>query len=196
MGRGQCAAGQSVFSKATQKGLSHSTSLLLCSLRSQPTSTAPLLFPIAVPIHPLMPFFLHRSPCSEVPRTDSFSATQSEADAMLYRSTFGTQKPGGALANALDVQIKNSANTHLIAWYGNVFAMFEAGSPHRLDPESLETVGLDTMQGTAPPGLATTTGSEDLDKALKFGRSHTAHPHADPVTGRLVGFTWATEVCA
>ncbi|QIZ72117.1 carotenoid oxygenase family protein [Oxynema aestuarii] len=86
-----------------------------------------------------------------------------EAGKILYRGVFGTQKPGGWLANFLDLRVKNIANTHVIYWGEKLLALWEAAQPHRLDPESLETVGLD-----------------DLDGLLESGKAFAAHPRIDP----------------
>jgi all-trans-8'-apo-beta-carotenal 15,15'-oxygenase len=85
------------------------------------------------------------------------------AGKILHRGVFGTQKPGGWLANALDLKLKNIANTNVIYWGGKLLALWEAAEPHRLDPATLETMGLDDLDGLLPPGGA-------------FG----AHPWIDP----------------
>ncbi|MBU2225831.1 MAG: carotenoid oxygenase family protein, partial [Gammaproteobacteria bacterium] len=36
----------------------------------------------------------------------------------------------------------NTANTALIPWQGEVLALWEGGSPHRIDPDSLQTLGV------------------------------------------------------
>ena len=36
----------------------------------------------------------------------------------------------------------NTANTALLPWQGELLALWEAGSPHRLDPDSLSTLGV------------------------------------------------------
>ncbi|MYK86107.1 MAG: carotenoid oxygenase family protein, partial [Synechococcus sp. SB0669_bin_7] len=46
-----------------------------------------------------------------------------------YRGVFGTQKPGGILANALDLRLKNIANTNVVDWGGRLLALWEAASP-------------------------------------------------------------------
>lgn len=73
---------------------------------------------------------------------------------ILYRGVFGTQKPGGWLANAFDFKLKNIANTNIIHWGGKLLALWEAAEPHRLDPKTLETVGIDYLDGTLEPGDA------------------------------------------
>lgn len=96
---------------------------------------------------------------------------EEKADRLLYRGVFGTQKPGGWLANFLDTRIKNIANTHIIYWGGKLLALWEAGLPHRLDPATLETLGLDNLDGLL--------GEHD---------AFAAHPRFDPQTQRLVNF--------
>lgn len=68
-----------------------------------------------------------------------------------YRGVFGTQKPGGILANALDLRLKNIANTNVINWGGHLLALWEAASPTALDPVTLATQGLSTMDGVLEP---------------------------------------------
>lgn len=84
-------------------------------------------------------------------RTAAFVAER-DAKAMLYRGVFGSQKPGGWWNNAFDLRLKNIANTSVIYWGGKLLALWEAAEPHRLDPYSLETLGLDTLDGILPPG--------------------------------------------
>ncbi|MFK8182934.1 MAG: carotenoid oxygenase family protein [Phormidesmis sp.] len=80
-----------------------------------------------------------------------------------YRGVFGTQKPGGWLKNAFDFNFKNIANTHVVYWGDRLLALWEAAEPHRLDPNTLETIGLD-----------------NLDGILKQGEAFSAHPSFDP----------------
>jgi len=86
-------------------------------------------------------------------RTEGFLKEQ-EAGKMLYRGVFGTQKPGGWLANAFDIDIKNIANTNVIYWGGKLLALWEAAEPYRLDPKTLDTLGKDTLDGILAPGEA------------------------------------------
>ena len=95
-------------------------------------------------------------------RTEGYVAEQ-EAGRILYRGVFGTQKPGGFLGNAFDLRLKNIANTHVIHWGGKLLALWEAAEPHALDPTTLETLGLD-----------------DLDGVLRPGDAFAAHPRIDP----------------
>ena len=106
-------------------------------------------------------------------RTAGYLAEQ-RAKRPLYRGVFGTQKPGGPLANAFDLKLKNIANTNIIYWADRLMALWEAAPPHRLDPVTLDTFGLDTFNGLIAPEGA-----------------FTAHPRVDPGhhgQPRLVGF--------
>jgi all-trans-8'-apo-beta-carotenal 15,15'-oxygenase len=86
-------------------------------------------------------------------RTEGYVAEQA-AGQILYRGVFGTQKPGGWLANAFDTKIKNIANTQVIYWGGKLLALWEAAQPHRLDPQTLATLGLEDFAGALPAGSA------------------------------------------
>ena len=90
-------------------------------------------------------------------RTEGYIKEQA-AGKILYRG-FGTQKSGGWLANFGDTKFKNAANTSVIYWGGKLWTMWEGGQPHQLIPETLETVGLD-----------------DLNGLLKSGQPFSAHP--------------------
>ncbi|MEB3883453.1 carotenoid oxygenase family protein [Lyngbya sp. CCY1209] len=95
-------------------------------------------------------------------RTPGYLEEQ-KAQTIRYRGVFGTQKPGGWLANAFDLRTKNIANTQVIYWGGKLLALWEAAQPHRLDPETLETLGIDDLGGILEPGEA-----------------FAAHPRIDP----------------
>lgn len=95
-------------------------------------------------------------------RTQGFLEEQA-AGKILYRGVFGTQKPGGWLANAFDFKRKNIANTNVIYWGGKLLALWEAAEPHRLDPHTLETLGIDYLEGN-----------------LQVGDAFGAHPKIDP----------------
>ena len=84
-------------------------------------------------------------------RTEGYLQEQA-AGKMIYRGVFGTQKPGGWLNNFLDTKVKNIANTNVIYWGGKLLALWEAAEPYRLDPKTLDTVGLDYLDGTLNPG--------------------------------------------
>jgi all-trans-8'-apo-beta-carotenal 15,15'-oxygenase len=89
--------------------------------------------------------------------------TEQAVGKILYRGVFGTQKKGGWLANLFDLKLKNIANTNVIYWGNKLLALWEAAEPHCLDPDTLETLGLD-----------------DLNGLLKPGDAFSAHPRIDP----------------
>ncbi|MEM6755480.1 MAG: carotenoid oxygenase family protein, partial [Cyanobacteria bacterium P01_C01_bin.38] len=88
---------------------------------------------------------------------------EQKAGKILYRGVFGTQKPGGWLANAFDFNLKNIANTNVIYWGGKLLALWEAADPHKLDPQTLETLGKEHFNGV-----------------LSEGEAFAAHPRFDP----------------
>ena len=88
---------------------------------------------------------------------------EEKAGRFLYRGVFGTQKRGGARANAFDVRFKNIANTQVVQLGDQLLALWEAAGPHALDPVSLETHGLSSLNGV-----------------LKPGEAFSAHPRFDP----------------
>lgn len=83
---------------------------------------------------------------------------------------------------------KNLANTNILAWGGKVYALYEAGRPVELDPETLEARGETSLGGKLNPGMFISMGAPQvLESALGLGgRAFTAHPHTDPHTGRAV----------
>lgn len=95
-------------------------------------------------------------------RTEGWLAEE-QSDRFLYRGVFGTQKPGGAPANAFDLRLKNIANTHVVRLGDQLLALWEAAEPHALDPDTLETRGLSRLGGL-----------------LKKGEAFSAHPRFDP----------------
>ncbi|MGB0564850.1 MAG: carotenoid oxygenase family protein [Spirulinaceae cyanobacterium] len=95
-------------------------------------------------------------------RTEGYLKEQAEGK-ICYRGVFGTQKAGGWLGNLFDLQLKNIANTNVIYWGDRLLALWEAALPHRLQPETLETIGLD-----------------DWDGILKTSGAFSAHPRVDP----------------
>ena len=84
-------------------------------------------------------------------RTKGWEEEQS-AGKFIYRGVFGTQRPGGALANAFDLRFKNIANTNVIKLGEQLLALWEAAGPHALDPITLKTHGLTTLDGVLEPG--------------------------------------------
>ena len=95
-------------------------------------------------------------------RTQGYVQEQAEKK-LIYRGVFGTQRPGGWLNNIFDIRLKNIANTNIIHWGKKLLALWEAAEPHRLDPKTLDTLGLDFLDGLLKPGDA-----------------FSAHPRVDP----------------
>ncbi|MGK7885479.1 MAG: carotenoid oxygenase family protein [Crocosphaera sp.] len=84
-------------------------------------------------------------------RTEGYVQEQ-KAGKMIYRGVFGTQKPGGWINNIFDLKVKNIANTNIIYWGKKLLALWEAAEPYRLDPKTLETIGIDYLDGVLNPG--------------------------------------------
>ena len=95
-------------------------------------------------------------------KTEGYIAEQ-QAGKILYRGVFGTEKSGGWLRNALDFKLKNVANTNIVYWGGKLLALWEASHAHQLDPNTLDTLGIETFGG-----------------ALSKGTPFSAHPMVDP----------------
>ncbi len=95
-------------------------------------------------------------------RTEGYLA-EKKANKILYRGVFGTQKPGGWLENAFDFRAKNVANINVIYWDRKLLALWEAAPPYRLDPQTLETLGMETL-------------GSFLHEGSPFG----SHPKIDP----------------
>lgn len=87
-------------------------------------------------------------------RTEGFVQEQA-AGKPLYRTTFSSGAADGSpLFNPLDLSFKNVANTGIVHWAGKLYALWEAGKPHELDPRTLETIGESDMDGLLHGPLA------------------------------------------
>ena len=93
---------------------------------------------------------------------------ESEAGRWLY-SGYGSLAPG-PFWQRWQAQMKNAANTSVLALPDRLLALWEGGLPHRLDLETLETLGLDDLT------------------ALKPSDTFTAHPKRHPRTGKIFSF--------
>lgn len=73
--------------------------------------------------------------------TKGFTDEQA-ARKMLYKGAFAIGNPkGDAFYNPFDFDVKNVANTGVVDWAGELYALWEGGKPHKMDPASLRTVG-------------------------------------------------------
>lgn len=101
------------------------------------------------------------------------------AGRMLYRA-FGTNRPGGLISNLMRMRFKNAANTSVVWHGGRLLALWEAGQPHALDPETLATLGRHDFDGA----LSNRFPERLLFPELPFS----AHPTVCPRTGELFNF--------
>lgn len=107
----------------------------------------------------------------------------------------GTRPEEGSTLLA-NLWLKNVANTAVLFWGGRLLALWEASQPYRMDPRTLETLGVDTLNDLLREGLPFTTGSSVLDGAARLagapvgGDAFSAHPRHDPSTGRLLTYTY------
>lgn len=74
---------------------------------------------------------------------------EKQRNKILYKGTFATKIPGGFFSNALAFNPKNTANTNVIYWAGKLLALWEGGLPHRMEADSLRTVGPYTIKGVS-----------------------------------------------
>jgi all-trans-8'-apo-beta-carotenal 15,15'-oxygenase len=93
---------------------------------------------------------------------------EESADQALYRG-YGTLPPV-PFWQRWQAQIKNAANTSVLALPNGLLALWEGGLPHRLDLDSLETLGLEPLGG------------------LMSSDTFAAHPKRHPRTGEIFSF--------
>jgi len=93
---------------------------------------------------------------------------ESQAGKYLY-SNYGMSAPGLFWTKWLK-PTKNAANTSVLALPDKLLALWEAGKPHAIDLQTLETEGLDDLSG------------------LSKGMSYSAHPKCDAQTGEIFNF--------
>lgn len=95
---------------------------------------------------------------------------------MSQPGVFGTKVSGGWTKNLFRTDFKNVANTHVLYTEGNLYALWEAGWPFKLDPLTLENDVVAEPEGTNLNGL------------LKKEDPFAAHYRYDPRTGNYVSF--------
>jgi carotenoid cleavage dioxygenase-like enzyme len=100
---------------------------------------------------------------------------EEQAGRLLY-GNYGMTAPG-PLWNQWRRPLKNTANTSVLALPDRLLALWEGGQPHALDLRTLETLGLDDLDGTL------TFGDGPLGQT-----AYSAHPKRDPVTGEIWNF--------
>ena len=102
-------------------------------------------------------------------QTEGYKA-ESKAGEYLY-SNYGMRYPGPVWKHMLGLlkggSVKNSANTSVLALEDKLLALWEAGNPHGLDLETLETFGEESLGW------------------LKKTQSFSAHPLRDPLSGEI-----------
>ncbi|MEI2583100.1 carotenoid oxygenase family protein [Scytonema sp. PRP1] len=109
-------------------------------------------------------------------KTSAFEAEQ-RAGKFLYPGFGQKALLGGGILR------KNPANTAVLAFQNKLLALWEIGSPYVLDPETLETLGVEqfnSLTKTKPFSLASWL-------SLNF-QPFSAHPKQDPTTGQIYNF--------
>ncbi|EDX84569.1 Retinal pigment epithelial membrane protein [Synechococcus sp. PCC 7335] len=113
-------------------------------------------------------------------------------NAFQFRTTFGNPLKH-PLSLLLDLHLKNPANTHIVAWGDKLLALYEAGAPYRIDPHTLETLGLETLSGELNSNPLPRSRLGALLRR-RGQQAMTAHPHIDPASNRLITWTWGIQV--
>lgn len=94
---------------------------------------------------------------------------QAEAEAGKFLFWGYGMMPSSSWLGRFTRAVKNAANTSVIALPDRLLALWEGGPPHALTLDTLDTIGLDPLEG------------------LK-GLSYSAHPKRDPQTGDIFNF--------
>jgi len=92
---------------------------------------------------------------------------EAEADRLLF-GNYGTVPPG-PIWSRFGKSPKNVANTSVMVLGDRLLALWEAGEPHALTLETLETLGLNPLEGLA-------------------SLPYSAHPKRDPQSGEIYNF--------
>lgn len=83
----------------------------------------------------------------------------------------GTPAAGGRLDTLRHPMPANLANTNIVEHAGRLYALWEGGPPHELDPDTLETLGRRRLGGE-----------------LRWMGSYSAHPSICPDSGEMYNF--------
>jgi all-trans-8'-apo-beta-carotenal 15,15'-oxygenase len=100
-------------------------------------------------------------------QTQGYQA-ESQVDRWLY-GNYG-MLPAGKIWERWRRQVKNAANTSVLALPDRLLALWEGGAPHALDLDSLETIGTDNLELESAPLV------------------YSAHPKVDPHSGHIYSF--------
>jgi len=109
------------------------------------------------------------------------------------RALFASMVEPGRTDPSVVGKSTNAANTHVIQHAGKLLALWEAGLPTELDPETLDTIGLWDFHGQlkrkVDPTIAAQVGMDAIE-GLGPGIM-SAHPKIDPKTGELLFFGYS-----
>ena len=73
--------------------------------------------------------------------TKGFTEEQA-AQKMIYKGAFAIGNPkGDSFYNPFDFDVKNVANTGVVNWGGETYALWEGGKPHKMKADNLATIG-------------------------------------------------------
>ena len=100
-------------------------------------------------------------------QTEGYQAEE-EAGQFIF-GNYG-RTPAGPIWKQMGIPMKNCANSAVLALSDRLLALWEAGSPHALDLETLETLGIEAKLG------------------LSEAAPYSAHPKRDPKTGDIYNF--------
>lgn len=104
--------------------------------------------------------------------------TDKATGTMSQRGIFGTMRSGGLFANIGRTDFKNLANTNVLYANDTLYALWEGGRPHELDPL--------TLCNRNGPG---DSGETNLDGLLSGEKdTFSAHPRYDPKNNVWVNF--------
>ena len=99
-----------------------------------------------------------------------------QADRAAHRQLYGqyrnpyTDDPSIRSATLAKPYLRTTANTHTLAFAGNLYAIKEDSLPYRMDPKTLETLGAWNFNGNYA------------------SQTFSAHNKIDPVTGELLAY--------
>jgi carotenoid cleavage dioxygenase-like enzyme len=121
----------------------------------------------------------------------SASYEKEEAVGKLLYGNYGMTAPG-PIWNQWLRPLKNTGNTSVLALPDKLLALWEAGNPHSLNLETLETIGLDNLNSlnkampySAHPKVDFST-QNIFSFGLEIGFNSTLHLYRSDFTGRIV----------